>query len=79
MGRQVGNKIYMIYNKFHIENCDEEECIELQNIKEFKKIKIENIYAYGKYWDFLCGGMSAKMKCYSHEIIEKEDVLYKIL
>ena len=65
--------------KYHIENCDNSGCINVENNRKYENVIILNIFSYGVFWDDLSGGMSARLKCCTNTNIINDCVLYKII
>ncbi len=54
-----------------------QECIEIRDNAYFDGVSIKSILSYGKYWDTINAGMSAKIECECERVIEEYDVIFK--
>lgn len=63
------------YKKYH----DENGCRYISSDADFEEIYIDSIFSYGKYWEDLNAGMSARLICLCDRTIMEGEMLYRII
>ena len=63
------------YNEYHNFNG----YLEIDKDANLELVHLVSIWSYGKYWDILYSGMSARIVCSCEGIIKGNDVIYEIV
>lgn len=66
----ISREYYIIYNSNNDGNS------KLNNQCIFKSVKILKIISYGKTWEYLHGGMTARLECDCDIIFKQGDIIY---